>query len=241
MLSQFGKTIKKALKSSQKERQLLRARSAVQRFPVVEWRQRTEDFHKRSIHASRRHAGADAWRRSDGDARGLAVVEHFGDWDTIHQEEPSRPSWGDQESLMGTPSLQSGNLSQENLAVGQPPFTTSYRDSIASDISSDSTHRNSAAPQQQYNTFLERANRQFAQQNQGIPDPFQEQGRTSLSARPYSQYSTASRLSSVESIATIVDEKPNSPLNKATETVWAGSFRVDQSSLIIFPLRIVRG
>ena len=57
MLSQFGKTIKKALKSTQKERQLLRARSAVQRFPVVEWRQRTEDFHKKSINASRKIAG----------------------------------------------------------------------------------------------------------------------------------------------------------------------------------------
>jgi len=46
-----------------------------------------------------------------------------------------------------------------------------------------------------------------------------DQGRASLSARPYSQYSTASRISSVESIATIVDEKQNSPLNRATETV----------------------
>ena len=27
------------------------------RFPVVEWRQRTEDFHKRSIDDSRREAG----------------------------------------------------------------------------------------------------------------------------------------------------------------------------------------
>ena len=57
MLSQFGKTIKKALKSTQKERQLLRARSAVQRFPVVEWRQRTKDFRKKSINASRKIAG----------------------------------------------------------------------------------------------------------------------------------------------------------------------------------------
>ena len=54
MLSQFGKTIKRALKFTQKERQLLRARSAVQRFPVSEWCQCTEDFHKRSINASSR-------------------------------------------------------------------------------------------------------------------------------------------------------------------------------------------
>ena len=81
------------------------------------------------------------------------------------------------------------------------------------------SNRNSVASQQHYNTFLERANRQFAQQNQNAPDPFMEGGRSSLSARPYSQYSTSSRLSSVESIATIVDEKQNSPLNKAMETV----------------------
>ena len=74
MLSQFGKTIKKALKSTLKERQLLHACSAVQHFPVVEWRQRTEDFHKRSINASRRLAGSDAWRKSDGDAGGMLEI-----------------------------------------------------------------------------------------------------------------------------------------------------------------------
>src|SRR6267378_7670729 len=65
MLSQLTKTIKMALKSSEKERAILRARSAVQRFPVVEWRQRMEDFHKRSINNSRSIAGANAWRESD--------------------------------------------------------------------------------------------------------------------------------------------------------------------------------
>jgi alpha-1,3-glucan synthase len=222
MLSQFGKTIKKALKSTTKERQLLRARSAVQRFPVVEWRQRTEDFHKRSINASRRIAGADAWRKTDGDMDGMAPIQHPGDWDPIQQEDPTRPSW-DQETLMNSPA-RSANVSQENLAAGQPLLTpphASNRDSFASDMSLDTPNRNSFASQQQYNTFLERANRQFAHQNQHQPDPFmeQQQGRSSLSARPYSQYSTSSRLSSVESIATIVDEKQNSPLNKAEEAV----------------------
>jgi alpha-1,3-glucan synthase len=220
MLSQFGKTIKKALKSSQKERQLLRARSAVQRFPVVEWRQRTEDFHKRSIHASRRHAGSDAWRKADGDTGGLLPIQHVGDWDPVQEEEPNRPSWGDQETLLDTPGMRSSNVSQENLAAGQPLLTTPNRDSFASDISLDTPNRNSFASQHQYNSFLERANRQFAQQNQGAPDPFLDPGRASLGARPYSQYSTSSRLSSVESIATIVDEKQNSPLNKATDSVW---------------------
>ena len=169
MLPQFKKTIKKALKSTLKERQLLRARSAVQRFPVVEWRQLTEDFHIRSIHASRKLAGSDAWRKTDG-----------GDWAPVEQADLTRPAW-DQESL-ASPGLCSTNASQENLAAGQPLLTPphlSNRDSFALDMSADSSNRNSVASQQQYNT-LERANQKFAQQNQHTPDPFMEQGRSSL-------------------------------------------------------------
>jgi len=213
MLSQFKKTIKKALKSTQKERQLLRARSAVQRFPVVEWRQRTEDFHKRSIHASRRLAESDAWRKTDGDTRGMMPIQHVEDWNPIHMDDPARPAW-DQEHPMDSPGLRSANASQDNLAVVQPLLTPN-RDSVASDMSVDPSNRNSVA----YNTFLEKANRQFASQNQGVPDPFMDHGQSSLTARPFSQYSTTSRLSSAGSIATIVDEKQNSPLNKAMETV----------------------
>jgi len=112
--------------------------------------------------------------------------------------------------------MRSANASQDNLAVVQPLLTPN-RDSVVSDMSVDPSNRNSVASQQ-YNTFLERANRQFATQNQGIPDPFMDQGKSSLTARPYSQYSTTSR-ESVGSIATIVDEKQNSPLNKAMESV----------------------
>jgi alpha-1,3-glucan synthase len=61
MLSQLTKTIKLALKSTNEERAILRARSAVQRFPVVEWRQRLEDFQRRSIAMSRAVAGDQAW------------------------------------------------------------------------------------------------------------------------------------------------------------------------------------
>jgi len=46
------------------------------------------------------------------------------------------------------------------------------------------SNRDSVASQQQYNTFLERANRQFARGNQNAPDPFVEQGRTSLRRVP---------------------------------------------------------
>ena len=65
MLSQLARTIKMALKSTEQERQLLCARSAVQRFPVVEWHQRTEDFHSRSINASRSFTGSKAWRKTE--------------------------------------------------------------------------------------------------------------------------------------------------------------------------------
>ena len=44
MLSQLSRTIKVALKSTERERQLLRPRSAVQRFPVVEWRTLPRSF-----------------------------------------------------------------------------------------------------------------------------------------------------------------------------------------------------
>ena len=46
-----------------------------------------------------------------------------------------------------------------------------------------------------------------------------DRGRSSLSTLSYSQHSTSFRLSSVESITTIVEEKPNSPLNKVMESV----------------------
>ncbi|KAI8457791.1 hypothetical protein BY996DRAFT_4577963 [Phakopsora pachyrhizi] len=60
MHSQFMKTIKAALKSTDEERAMLRARSALQRFPVLEWRSRMENMHRRSIRASRKYAGRNA-------------------------------------------------------------------------------------------------------------------------------------------------------------------------------------
>lgn len=67
MLSQLTKTIKRALKSTEHERAILRARSAAQRFPVIEWRQRMEDMHRRSITISRTSAGTNAYRETDCD------------------------------------------------------------------------------------------------------------------------------------------------------------------------------
>ena len=123
-LSQFGKTTKKALKPTTKKRQLLCACPAIQRFPVVKWRQQTEDFHKRSINASCRITGADAWRKTDGDVDGMAPIQYPRDWDLIQQEDPTRPAW-DQETLM--PCAQRERQSREprrwtTLPYAAPPF-----------------------------------------------------------------------------------------------------------------------
>ncbi|KAJ3781651.1 glycoside hydrolase family 13 and glycosyltransferase family 5 protein [Lentinula aff. detonsa] len=66
LISQLRKSIRMALGSGEGERKRMRARSAVQRFPVVEWRQRMEEFHRRSVSVSREEAGENAWRESDG-------------------------------------------------------------------------------------------------------------------------------------------------------------------------------
>jgi len=70
-MSQLSRTVKTALKSTEQVRQLLPARSAVQRFPVVGWRQRAEDFYSRSITASGSIVGSKAWRKTDGESEPL--------------------------------------------------------------------------------------------------------------------------------------------------------------------------
>lgn len=102
-MSQLTKTIKMALKSTEEERAMLRARSAVQRFPVVEWRQRTEDFHRRSIGMSRSIAGPNAWRPSDAafNPSGHNLHETT-DWNPEFQAYPSQPDW-DSRSMVESP------------------------------------------------------------------------------------------------------------------------------------------
>ncbi len=112
MLSQLNKTIKLALKSSQEERAILRARSAVQRFPVVEWRQRLEDFQRRSIQASRSIAGENAMyydtAMSSGDAK-MYQQQQLGSSASVNRMDmgygtpPDSPNPGD-DRRMATPS-----------------------------------------------------------------------------------------------------------------------------------------
>jgi alpha-1,3-glucan synthase len=225
MMSQLSKTIKLALKSTEEERAILRARSAVQRFPVVEWRQRTEDFHKRSINASRHLAGPDAWRPSDGASGGITAIPEHDDWNPVHQAVPPQPDWdvqsihnGSRFNIPGSP----GQWSQETLTSGGDPFLHAppriqegSRNSISSNMSDtegDSfLHNRGGNGQGEFGNFLDKANRIIARDQRHAPDPFLE-----APSRPFGAHS---RVSSVESIASIVDEKANSPLNKAIASV----------------------
>jgi alpha-1,3-glucan synthase len=231
MMSQLSKTIKLALKSTEDERAILRARSAVQRFPVVEWRQRMEDFHKRSIHASRGLAGHDAWRPSDGATGGLTAIAEHDDWNPVHQADPSQPDW-DAQSAQNSPRTNipgsPGQWSQETLTPGGDPFLHAppriqdgNRVSIisnASDTEGDysSSQNRGDNGQPEFGSFLDKANRTIAKDQKHAPDPFLE-----TPSRPFGAHS---RVSSVESIASIVDEKANSPLNKAIASVSQACF-----------------
>lgn len=230
MLSQLTKTIKMALKSTEEERAILRARSALQRFPVVEWRQRMEDFHKRSVGISRGLAGANAWRESDCDGAGVRPIADTDDWNPVNQAQPTQPDWDARSVASDSPQLQTpgyipnspGQWSQDTLTPSgaAPPrlISDGSRTSYATDNDSDDYFSHSrgstASTQQGYSDFLERANRTIARDQRHAPDPFVE--GTLAPNRPFGAHS---RVSSVESISSIVDEKSNSPLNKAMASV----------------------
>ena len=223
MLSQLTKTIKMALRSTEEERAILRARSALQRFPVVEWRQRMEDFHKRSINISRSLAGPNAWRESDCDGAGLRPMADTDDWNPVVQAHPTQPEWDtrsvNDQSLTPhayTPNSP-GQWSTDSLT---PPGEFGYKHPNDSDYFT--AQRGSVAsvnPSGGFNHFLERANRTIAKDQKSAPDPFLDGG-----LQPHRPFGAHSRVSSVESISSIVSEKSNSPLNKAIASVR--SFRL---------------
>ncbi|KIK71072.1 glycosyltransferase family 5 protein [Collybiopsis luxurians FD-317 M1] len=215
MLSQLTKTIKMALKSSEEERAILRARSAVQRFPVVEWRQRMEDFHRRSIIASRDQAGADSWRESDcdGGTGGVRPTGETDDWNPITQEQPSQPGWDHSNlaSPMGSPGL---NNSVDSFAMDDPARTPPRLLLPDSHGDDDNASHGSVDTAHDYDDFLSRANRVIAREQRTAPDPFLDapNGDFKRPARPFSSHS---RMSSASSLADVADEHSNSPLNKA--------------------------
>ncbi|KIL69786.1 glycosyltransferase family 5 protein [Amanita muscaria Koide BX008] len=207
MLSQLTKTIKMALKSTEEERAILRARSAVQRFPVVEWRQRIEDFHRRSITTSRDASGVNAWRLSDGGDRRTQPLWESEDWNPVSQIYPTQPEWDGR-------STPPSRWSQDSLT---PPFlhgSGSARQSFTSDDYYSAHSRNASVVDLNNNTsydeFLEKANRTISRDQKNAPGPFDD--RNVVPVRPYGSHS---RTQSVESISSIVEDKSSSPLNKA--------------------------
>lgn len=213
MLSQLSKTIKLALKSTEEERAILRARSAVQRFPVIEWRQKMEDFHKRSIQASRRQAGPNAWRESDCGMVVSRPLEDTDDWNPVQQGTPAQPDW-DAQSAASSPRFPVSPLSQvstprdESHLVAPSRFNLDPSSSHSDHSDDDYASRGSVATSKQgYDDFLERANRIIAKEQRHVADPFLE--------TPQKPFGLSSRRTSMESISTIVEDKTNSPLNKA--------------------------
>lgn len=230
MLSQLTKTIKMALKSTEEDRAVLRARSALQRFPVVEWRQRMEDFHRRSINASRDLAGAEAWRESDcdGGSGGLRPVAEA-DWNPVDMDYPSQPAW-DRSSLAvdspaGSPLGSPGyNNSVENLASDESVITPPR-------LHASSLEDGDAASTASYDDFLSRANRAIARDQRHAPDPFID-AEFKRPARPFSSHS---RVSSASSIADVADEHSTSPLNQAIASVGIILYSKNSSTHIMTP------
>lgn len=236
-MSQLTKTVKMALKSTEEERAMLRARSAVQRFPVVEWRQRMEDFHKRSINASRGIAGSNAWRAADCDGGGVRAIAEHDDWNPEYQATPTQPAW-DMRSVNESPrnSTYPAQWSQDNLTpspdgLHAPPrlLPDGRRGSFSTDASdAENDYRSQTEPRQDYGNFLERANKTIARDHKHAPDPFLNPG----GAAPSRPFGAHSRASSVESIASIVSEKQDSPLNKAIASVCCSSLHLRAALLI---------
>ena len=199
--------IKTAFESTEEERALLRARPAAQRFPVVEWRQRMEDFRKRSIDTSRHHAGSNAWRPRDREtahAPAVAMLDHD-DWDPVHQPEPTQPQW-DYRSMMDSAhishvpgsSLQPsspGGWSQSTLApqeqglLAVPPridymerrqstSSDDYFSAARSRVASTVGTPTAESPGGGYENFLSRANTTFAKDQRHAPDPFLDKSAT---------------------------------------------------------------
>ncbi|TBU22714.1 hypothetical protein BD311DRAFT_822659 [Dichomitus squalens] len=232
MMSQLTKTIKVALKSTEEERAMLRAPST--------WRQRMEDFHERSINISRHVAGPSAWRPSDANFNPTTHAQESSGWEPEYQAYPSQPdcdsrsiaeSHSPRFSLSPASPGSPGQWSQESLSPGGDPHLIATpcliphgrRGSVGTDISENEGDYFSHSPnspretRQNFGNFLEHANKTTARDQKHAPDPF-------LDAAPTRPFGAHSRVSSVESIVSIVDEKQNSPLNKRSLRGVASEF-----------------
>jgi alpha-1,3-glucan synthase len=199
-----------------------------------------EDFHRRSITTSRHLAGANAFRISDCDYASphQAIGVDHEDWEPEPQTEPSQPEW-DNQSVRTV--VDSNHLSPySSAAMHRPGSTTSLSSTLgpldsprrlpAGDRRSDASgpdyfalrpseaNTPAGTPPESpgnYGDFLSRANKQIARDQRHVPDPFLDEP-----VAPNRPFNNHNRLSSVESISSIMDEKgASSPLNKAIASV----------------------
>lgn len=221
MLSQLTKTIKLALKSTHEERAIMRARSAVQRFPVMEWRHKMEDFHRRAINVSRAEAGEHSWRPEDCGRKELKADENEADtsfgfdsrsevdysWPTTPTYAAPPSPWsadGDFPQVHGNAQHAAAAYGNHYLEVPQMP--SSRRGSFNSEYEDEGQPYqpyHNAMQDGPYNQFLTRANRQLPAESPRAHELLPPK------PRPHD------RGASAESIASIVEEKTDSPLNQA--------------------------
>ncbi|CED84111.1 alpha--glucan synthase [Phaffia rhodozyma] len=199
MISQLQKTIKLALKSSEQERAVLRARSAVQRFPVLEWRQRTEILQKRSIRASRKGAGSHAYDYSEYVPPQQVVHgdRHYGDLTRIERVDWSnRTPMDESQTAYAEGSIRNAPVIADPMDPSRDneggfnarrygdegntysPASSDHSDGpYFSDEGSPVQHQNQSEDlagdrSSSYGAFLASANRQIAKQTGSTRDPF---------------------------------------------------------------------
>lgn len=216
LLSQLTKTIKMALKSTEEERAILRARSAVQRFPVVEWRQRIEDIHRRSITTNRNMSGSDAWRPSDGYPHAMNPLAGL----EIEEWDPDTASIKSYQATTRLTGVDAQERSSQDTTSGSTRYRSRRRGSFSTEMESDDDYFNHSSDnlessQTKFGGFLTKANRRFAKEQRFVPDPFLNSSY-SLSTTPSRPFGGHSRASSMESIVSL---RTDSPLNKAIATV----------------------
>lgn len=157
------------------------------------------------------------------------------DWDPVHQGLPSQPDW-DASSLLSSPRprpvspahSQASTPNDEAFLV-PPRLNADPGSSSMHSDQSDEDHLSrrsvTTGGRQEFNDFLEKANRAIAQEQRNVPDPFLQ---TETPQRPFGLHS---RRASSESIASLAEEKVNSPLNKAAVTSVRRTRRVSFVSL----------
>lgn len=206
MHSQFTKTIKAALKSTNEERAVLRARSALQRFPVLEWRSRMENMHRRSIKASRKYAGQLAAGPGSGNDYSPTKADMELGYHPMHSptESTATPSYGVYNQRAG---------GRDNLGLDTPTSSTYF--------DKDEEHDPLRRPELSRNSSTMGSDLPYA--NSGLPspalvDPFYASGGSGAASEDETDDSVFKRISLAPETSTMSvddDEQYGSFLTKA--------------------------